>query len=137
MDLYSEVFDRFFTYDMKYQKTVTDRFRNILLKHRINAKVSFGKGIKRINNGEGTKDRASMIVRELFSERDTCKYEGGIVEIDSHDEHFLSIIGDILTFGNTTAQKPKVAPERRIKDCPNKPKRDGQNRVHQQEKGRR
>ena len=127
MDLYSEVFDRFFTYDMKYQKTVTDRFRNILLKHRINAKVSFGKGIKRINNGEGTKDRASMIVRELFSERDTCKYEGGIVEIDSHDEHFISVIGDILTFGNATSEKPKVAPERRIKDCPNKPKREGRN----------
>ena len=134
MELYSEVFDRFFTYDMKYQKTVTDRFRNILLKHRINAKVSFGKGTKKTDNGTRSKECARIIVRELFSERDFCKYEGGVVEIDSHDTSFLSAVGDILYFGDAMPEKPRIAPERKMKDCPNKAKEDKKDRDRQQKK---
>ncbi len=47
LDLYSEVFDRFFTYDMKLKKNVVNMLYNILLDHNIVSSFVFETGEKR------------------------------------------------------------------------------------------
>lgn len=66
LDIYSEVFDRFFSYDSKYRKNVVNMAYNILLSHCVVSAFSFGTGEKLIHLSKETsetKDRATVSLR--------------------------------------------------------------------------
>lgn len=74
LDLYGEIFDRFFTYDMKYQKNVCNILYNILMHHFVRPAFTFSKAEKQV--GKITKDRASISLvkkKGLSSEKMTYK----------------------------------------------------------------
>ena len=97
LDLYSEVFDRFFTYDMKYQKNVTNMLENILAKHFYLIEPRYVSGIKKMDNG--TKDRGQIEVREIESEKFTFKLsDNKAVEISARRKEELETVLGILYY---------------------------------------
>ncbi len=96
LDLYSEIFDRFFTYDMKYQKNVINLLMNILAKYKIVAEVTVGSGNKKYGNRGGEKQSAKIVVRELKPDQFTYKFENETLHIDAKDERFLNTVAKLL-----------------------------------------
>lgn len=66
MDLYSEVYDRFFTYDPKLKKSVSFIFKNILLRHFVSANTSMSEPYESSTeaNGEALRKRAKISLVE-------------------------------------------------------------------------
>ena len=62
LDLYSEIFDRFFTYDMKYQKNVPNILSNILAGHLLVPSFRFETGVKKV--GDDTKASAKLCLNK-------------------------------------------------------------------------
>lgn len=106
-DLYSEVFDRFFTYDMKYQKSVVDMLDNILLSHMVDAEFSIGTGMK--NAGGSKKERANINIARLAATNFTYKFgkddEKKTLSIAARDEEFMQTLLRILYY---PALEPKI-----------------------------
>lgn len=97
LSLYGEIFDRFFTYDMKYRKNVLNHLQNILLRHKVVIKPIISKDKKEV--GEGiTKDRAAFLLDEISSDRFTYKVKEGEWKIDAKDRLYLETVRDILYF---------------------------------------
>lgn len=102
LSLYGEVFDRFFTYDMKYRKNVLNHLQNILLRHNVVIKPVIGKDIKKVGEEE-TKDRAAFLVGEVSSDRFTYKVKEGERKTDAKNRLYLETVRDILYFPNRAA----------------------------------
>ncbi len=140
MGLYSEVFDRFFTYDMKYQKNVMNMFSNILLKHNILPYVKFGTGVKKV--GKEDKEAARLIVTMLESERFKYKVDGGIVvNADAKNKAFLNDVFSILSYNDNyiikTDAKLRTHDVKVDKEKPNKNNNENDNnRNHRKKKNR-
>lgn len=105
MSLYSEVFDRFFTYDMKYQKNVLNLLQNILLRHNVIIEPIFESGIKKI--GKDTKPCAKLCISSIKSDSFEYKIKDGTLITDAKDKRYLETIKKILFY-------PEVEPEVRI-----------------------
>ncbi len=116
LDLYSEVFDRFFTYDMKYAKNVPNMMYNILLQHLVVAAFEFGSSEKRLGDkNEQTKLRAMFMLREnngLSAEQFTYKLSGGntTVKLSARGNDYLRNVASLLYY-------PDKAPEGLIRDA--------------------
>ena len=104
LDIYSEVFDRFFTYDMKYRKNVPNMLYNILLRHFVVASFKFSTGEKRIGykDKEKIKESAQILLREkggLASDKFTFKLaEGTTIELTAKSTSFLMNVANILYY---------------------------------------
>lgn len=106
LDLYGEVFDRFFTYDLKYQKNVLNQFSNILLRHHVimKPKITTKKNGKAIGKEEKVfyKDRAAFLVEELKSDIFTYKCKENekdtTLKTDAKDERYLKTVAKILYY---------------------------------------
>nr|5W1H_A Chain A, LbaCas13a (C2c2) [Lachnospiraceae bacterium]5W1I_A Chain A, LbaCas13a (C2c2) [Lachnospiraceae bacterium]5W1I_C Chain C, LbaCas13a (C2c2) [Lachnospiraceae bacterium] len=107
LGIYSEVFDRFFTYDLKYRKNVPTILYNILLQHFVNVRFEFVSGKKMI--GIDKKDRkiakekecARITIREkngVYSEQFTYKLKNGTVYVDARDKRYLQSIIRLLFY---------------------------------------
>lgn len=96
--LYGEVFDRFFTYDMKYQKNVLNLLQNILLRHNVVIKPIISKDKKEVGREGKTKDRAAFLLDEVSSDRFTYKVKEGERKIDAKNQLYLETVRDILYF---------------------------------------
>ena len=99
LSLYGEIFDRFFTYDMKYRKNVLNHLQNILLRHNVVIKPVISKDKKEVGKGE-TKDGASFLLEEVSSDRFTYKVKDGERKLDVKNRLYLETVRDILYFPN-------------------------------------
>ena len=80
LDIYSEVFDRFFSYDSKLRKNVINMMYNILLSHQVISKYQFGTSEKMIGTGEKSlkQQAACFMFKEkngIDSDKFTYKYK--------------------------------------------------------------
>lgn len=116
--LYGEVFDRFFTYDMKYRKNVLNLLQNILLRHNVLIKPIISKGVKVIGSGDEKtkKDRAAFLLEEISSDEFTYKVKEGEKKIDAKNELYLETVRDILYFAD------KCGKSKDVKVCSRSPK---------------
>lgn len=96
LSIYSEVFDRFFTYDIKYQKNVLNLLQNILLRHNVIVEPILESGFKTI--GEQTKPGAKLSIRSIKSDTFQYKVKGGTLITDAKDERYLETIRKILYY---------------------------------------
>ncbi len=111
IDLYSEVFDRFFTYDMKYHKSVPLLLQNILLRHAVNIEPVFETGEKNIGVKEEAVERkksARIKIGRILSERFTYKIpaEHKNLVIDARDADYMKTVLNILYY----PEKPDIEP---------------------------
>lgn len=101
LDYYSEVFDRFFEYDMKYQKTVVSMLQNVLLRHFVLFFPSFSTGKKKVVGSAEGKDRAQINAQTNGISSDTLTYKiKGCSDliIDAKSEKYREVIGKILYY---------------------------------------
>ena len=104
LDIYSEVFDRFFSYDMKYRKNVPNMLYNILLGHFVVASFTFssGKKIVGVKKDAHEKERASIKLRAkngLSSDKFTFKLSGGeTIELTAKSTAFLKNVAALICF---------------------------------------
>ncbi len=101
IDIYSEVFDRFFSYDMKYRKNVPNMMYNILLSHFVKAQFVFGSGMK--ESGEKTKSQARFDLKDkagLEPEQLTYKVANSEkpVQLSAKDKQFLKTVALLLYY---------------------------------------
>lgn len=61
LELYAEVYDRFFTYDLKLQKSVTYVFKNILMKYFVKTKIELGGKTERMDDKEEKMRTATVL----------------------------------------------------------------------------
>ena len=103
LDLYSEVFDRFFSYDMKYRKNVPNMLYNILLSHFVVTRFTFSSGKKLVGvKGAYEKERATIRLRDkngLSSDKFTFKLsDGSTVELTAKSNTFLKSVAALICF---------------------------------------
>lgn len=101
LDYYSEVFDRFFEYDMKYQKTVVSMLQNVLLRHFVLFFPSFSTGKKKVVGSDEGKARAQISAQKNGISSDTLTYKiKGCPDliIDAKSEKYREVIGKILYY---------------------------------------
>jgi len=109
LSIYSEVFDRFFTYDMKYQKNVLNLLQNILLRHNVIVEPVLESGVKTI--GEQTKPGAKLSVRSIKSDTFEYKVKGGTLITNAKDKRYLETIRKILYYADAEdadSKKPVI-----------------------------
>lgn len=96
LDMYSEVFDRFFTYDMRYQKNVMNMLGNILKRYFILLKPEFVTK----ERGAGGKLRAHIGIAPagISSDRMTYKCKDGNLVIDARDNEYKETVVKILCY---------------------------------------
>lgn len=104
LDLYSEVFDRFFTYDMKYQKNVLNMLYNILLRHYVVITSSVGVGEKKIGRSKEKKKHAQIEITGITSDKFTYKYEKESLKADARNPQYLEMIAKILYYPDKTPE---------------------------------
>lgn len=100
LDYYSEVFDRFFEYDMKYQKTVVPMLQNVLLRHFVLFFPSFSQGTKAVGSAK-VKERAQISAQKNGISSDTLTYKiKGCSDliIDAKSKEYREVIGKILYY---------------------------------------
>lgn len=151
-DLYGEVFDRFFTYDLKYRKNVLNQFSNILLRHHVIAKLEIrtkenGKkiikeeiikedGKERKKCTDVKKDRAEFLIKELKSDRFIYKCKNTLLETDAKDQRYLKTMARILYYPDCEEGKEpddvKIISRKDLIKSPNKKNRTGDQRRKQQ-----
>lgn len=100
IDLYSEIFDRFFTYDLKYHKNVPNVLYNILMGHFVAMSIDFATGTKKVN--KKNKERASLRISKVVAEPFTYKLSNEKVECPARSERFLRNVIKILYYRETT-----------------------------------
>ncbi len=110
LDVYSEVFDRYFSYDIKYQKNVVNMLYNVLLSHFAKAGFEFGEGIKQIGSSKKnemplTKKMARILLKSLESDDFTYKIGNTseaknqeTVVLPARDDLFLDALGKVLNW---------------------------------------
>lgn len=104
LNMYSEVFDRFFSYDMKYRKNVVNLLYNILLRHFVVARFNFGTSTKTVGMGDKVQTKEMARIRitgdnGIVSEKFTYKLEGDKkVEIFARGEKYLNNVARILCY---------------------------------------
>ena len=100
LELYSEIFDRFFTYDMKYQKNVVNLLENILLQHMVILRPSFGTGTKPVNGTDKACAAIQLGSKSLYSDDFTYKYDKGSrsITIPAKNKDFLHDVAAILCY---------------------------------------
>lgn len=113
LDLYSDVYDRFFNYDSKLKKSVAVVFQNILLRHFVQAKISMGRESRRrydkrehVKNGaaklflNGPLDSLEFQVSEEIKQTLPKKNGKGRVRdtITARDDNFLIQLEKILSY---------------------------------------
>ena len=100
IDIYSEVFDRFFTYDLKYHKNIPNTLYNILMGHFIETNFDFSTGTKAIEKDKKLvkKNRASLKITKVSSEPFTYKVQGKKVECPAKSEKFLRNVISLLYY---------------------------------------
>ena len=99
LDLYSEIHDRFFTYDMKYQKNVTNMLKNILLKHFVVVDFDYATGKKM--SGGVEKPSTKLVIRPegITSDEFTYKTKEGIeYTLQARSDRYLEDIAQILIY---------------------------------------
>ena len=100
--MYSEIFDSFFSYDMKYRKNVVNMLNNILLRHNVILETEFGTGRKEMDNGD-EKDCALIKVKSIKSDMFTYKLgDKKELKIAAKDEIYLKNILSLLNYPNPT-----------------------------------
>ena len=119
MDIYSEVFDRFFSYDMKYRKNVANMMYNILLSHFVKTQFVFGSGTK--ESGEKTKSQARFDLKQkagLEAEQMTFKMANTDkqVKISAKDKQFLRTVAALLYYPKNKAFPDEMFAETRFVD---------------------
>lgn len=102
MDLYSEIFDRFFIYDMKYKKNVINIFENILKRHFVLVDgIKLSTGSKHTHCGKKQKEMALITFDELKSDSFTYKEEGQrTYSLDAKGKMFLTELKKVLNYKN-------------------------------------
>ncbi len=113
LDIFSEVFDRFFTYDMKYQKNVINLIYNILLAHFVDAEFAFENDpTKRLKKNVGrktdtTKDMATIRISKKGGARAdsfTYKFEdGSSIEMPAKSKEYVREVIKLLYYPNIDA----------------------------------
>lgn len=108
LDIYGEMFDRFFTYDMKYQKNVLNMVYNTLMHHFIKPTFEFTESEKIMNDGT-IKKRAAFTLKDekgLSSEKLTYKMEEGkkTVKINAKSDRFIQDVKRLLNNRVSTVQ---------------------------------
>lgn len=107
LDLYSEIHDRFFTYDMKYQKNVANMLENILLRHFVLIRPEFFTGSKKVGEGKKItcKARAQIEIAEngMRSEDFTYKLSDGKKNISTcmiaaRNQKYLNTVARLLYY---------------------------------------
>lgn len=106
LDLYSEVFDRFFTYDMKYRKNVPNVLTNVLEKQCfIVAEPRFGTGEKVVvkqskKRDEVRKSRAQIEMKSMYADKFTYKNTGSseTFTLDAKSSDFIETVAKILYY---------------------------------------
>lgn len=98
MDMYGEVFDRFFTYDMKYQKNVVNSLGNILANHFVIMDSHMGTKTNGKLVGKTLKNRADIIIDKLEADKFTFKTVAGKVDMSARDEVYLKNIASLLYY---------------------------------------
>ena len=97
LDLYSEVFDRFFSYDMKYQKNVMNSLSNILKRHNVIVDYKLGTGTKSVN--DKTKDRAQIIITKITSDKFKYKIKNDKeYQLKAKNDEFIETINKLLNY---------------------------------------
>lgn len=97
LDLYSEVFDRFFSYDMKYQKNVMNSLSNILKRHNVIVDYKLGTGTKSVN--DKTKDRAQIIITKITSDKFKYKIKNDKeYQLEAKNKEFIETINKLLNY---------------------------------------
>lgn len=96
LDMYSEVFDRFFTYDMRYQKNVMNMLGNILKRYFILLKPEFV--TKERGNGEKNRAHIGIASAGISSDRMTYKCNDGNLVIDARDNEYKETVVKILCY---------------------------------------
>lgn len=103
LDMYSEVFDRFFSYDMKFRKNTVIILQNILKSYFVIMPVKFNSKTKSTDNG--SKKRANVEIGEggLKSEVFTYKYsDSWKVILPARSINYLKDVASILYYPHKT-----------------------------------
>ena len=100
LSMYGEVFDRFFTYDMKYQKNVLNHLENLLLRHNVIIKPVITTGTKEVGTKQSikTKKCAAFDVAEISSDQFTYKVKDDTLVTDAKNYDYLETVRDILFY---------------------------------------
>ncbi len=101
IDIYSEVFDRFFSYDHKYRKNVPNVLFNICMKHFAALSIGFSTGekvVQRDKERKECKDRATIVINKISAEPFTYKLKNGKVECPAKSERFLRNMVSLLYY---------------------------------------
>lgn len=105
LDYYSIIFDRFFTYDVKYKKNVINLLCNILLRYKVLVKkISFASKTKEGNE----KEQAQIcITDDLCSEMHSYKLNNGKCKIYAKSNRYINDIKNILNYPNIELNETK------------------------------
>ena len=103
IDIYSEIFDRFFTYDLKYHKNVPNVLYNIFMTHFVDLSISFSTGTKMVQKGNKKhpaeyKDRATLKINKVKSEPFTYNLPNEKVKCPAKSETFMRNMIKILYY---------------------------------------
>ena len=108
LSMYSEMFDRFFSYDIKNRKNVANILYGILLRHMVLTCFRFKSETKKV--GENTKECASIAVSSLKSEDYTYKLKqpdgrnAGTVNIPAKSDRQLKEIAKLLYYPHSVPE---------------------------------
>ena len=115
LDIYSEVFDRFFTYDMKLHKNIPNVLSNILLGHFIKADFTYDTKKKTIDKKDATKDCAAIrlkkrrgICSELFTYKLKIEEEKKEVKKAQKGDRFVGGFDGIVIDDGTDEKKEET-----------------------------
>lgn len=106
MDLYSEVFDRFFSYDSKFRKNIANLFCNILLSHFVKAQVRFEEGEKQVgfDKKDGTRAVWKKAARLRLSSLEADEFTFKLGKPGSEDSMKCKVYARDAEFLNTVAR---------------------------------
>lgn len=128
LDIYSEVFDRFFSYDMKYQKNVVNLMYNILLSHLVDVEFIFESDASKIlkksigKNKDVVKDMATIRVSRkngARSEMFTYRFsDGSSLEIPAKNKEYVRNIIKLIYYPDIDAVSEDMIRESDTKSNP-------------------
>ncbi len=95
LEIYSEVFDSFFTHDMKFAKSVPNMLCNILLQHLIVAKLDIG-GDKKERGTTISLSTKNGLVSEMFTYK--IGEEKKPIKVEARSEDYVKDVAAILCY---------------------------------------
>lgn len=150
LDYYSEIFDRFFTYDMRYKNNVPNMLKNILMRHFIVMYPVFDEnGNKKAVGSQNTKNCASIGVQKNGFESDYFTYKfinqnnQQYEQIDTaRDFDFLKIVLAILYYPHAISEgliknQDDFIKKQNDKFLKTAEKKQGNNSIHKQNQNKR